>query len=76
MFKIQENKIYAFIDSQNLNLGVRSQRWVLDFGRFIKYLEDKYRAEKTFLLLVISQATNLCILICKNLDILLFLNQP
>ncbi len=42
-------KIYAFIDSQNLNLGVRSQGWVLDFTRFKKYLEDKYNINKAFL---------------------------
>ncbi len=40
---------YAFIDSQNLNLGIRSQGWILDFGRFKKYLEDKYKVKKTFL---------------------------
>jgi hypothetical protein len=34
--------IYAFIDSQNLNLAIRSQGWFLDFGRFRKYLSDKY----------------------------------
>jgi len=51
MIKIvkKESKIYAFIDSQNLNLGIRSQEWVLDFGRFRKYLEDKYKIEKAFL---------------------------
>ncbi len=40
---------YAFIDSQNLNLGVRSQGWVLDFARFRVYLRDKYRVTKAFL---------------------------
>jgi len=45
----KESKIYAFVDSQNLNLGIRSQGWVLDFSRFRKYLEDKYKVEKTFL---------------------------
>jgi len=49
MTKIQNSKTYAFIDSQNLNLGVRSQGWILDFNRFRKYLEDKYKVEKPFL---------------------------
>ncbi|MDP2910356.1 MAG: NYN domain-containing protein [bacterium] len=49
MTKTQNLKIYAFIDSQNLNLGVRSQGWVLDFKRFKKYLEDKYDVNKAFL---------------------------
>ncbi|MFZ5391790.1 MAG: NYN domain-containing protein [Patescibacteria group bacterium] len=40
---------YAFIDSQNLNLSIRSQGWVLDFKRFRKYLSDKYHAVKAFL---------------------------
>lgn len=42
-------KVYAFIDSQNLNLGVRSQGWKLDFGKFRKYLMSKYGVVKTFL---------------------------
>jgi len=45
----KESEIYAFIDSQNLNLAIRSQGWILDFGRFKKYLEDKYKVKKTFL---------------------------
>lgn len=42
-------KTYAFIDSQNLNLGVQSLGWKLDFARFRKYLEDKYKVEKAYL---------------------------
>ncbi len=41
--------VYAFIDSQNLNLGVRSQGWSLDFARFRQYLADKYKVTKAFL---------------------------
>jgi uncharacterized LabA/DUF88 family protein len=40
---------YAFIDSQNLNLGVRVQGWELDFARFRVYLKDKYQITKAFL---------------------------
>jgi uncharacterized LabA/DUF88 family protein len=40
---------YAFIDSQNLNLAIREQDWELDFKRFRKYLEDKYRVNKAFI---------------------------
>ena len=47
---MQKNpKIYAFVDSQNLDLGVKSQGWSLDFARFKVYLEDKCRASKIFL---------------------------
>lgn len=44
-----ENIIYAFIDSQNLNLGIRSCGWVLDFRRFRLYLKNKYNVSKAFL---------------------------
>jgi uncharacterized LabA/DUF88 family protein len=40
---------YAFIDSQNLNLAIRSQGWVLDFKKFRRYLQDKYKVHKAFI---------------------------
>jgi uncharacterized LabA/DUF88 family protein len=40
---------YAFIDSQNLNLSIREQGWVLDFRKFRRYLERKYGIAKAFL---------------------------
>jgi uncharacterized LabA/DUF88 family protein len=40
---------FAFIDSQNVNLGVRAQGWRLDFARFRIYLKDKYSVTKAFL---------------------------
>ena len=42
-------KNYAFIDSQNVNLGISNQGWELDFGRFRKYLRDKYSVVKAYL---------------------------
>ncbi|MBU1179702.1 NYN domain-containing protein [Patescibacteria group bacterium] len=45
----RKEKIYAFIDSQNLNLGVKSQGWHLDFARFRVFLKDKYKVDKAFL---------------------------
>ena len=49
-FKSKEKTpVYAFIDSQNLNLGVRSQGWRLDFAKFRVYLQDKYQITKAFL---------------------------
>ncbi len=47
--KLQKPIIYAFIDSQNLNLGVRDQGWNLDFVRFKIYLNQKYNVSKAFL---------------------------
>ncbi len=40
---------FAFIDSQNLNLSIRNQGWILDYKKFRKYLEDKYNVTKAFL---------------------------
>jgi uncharacterized LabA/DUF88 family protein len=40
---------YAFIDSQNLNLAIRDQGWILNFRRLRKYLEDKYQVDKAFI---------------------------
>ena len=40
---------YAFIDSQNLNLGILDLGWKLDFKRFRIYLKEKYGAKKAFL---------------------------
>jgi len=45
----KKNNNYAFIDSQNLNLGVKSQGWNLDFARFRRFLKDKYEVEKAYL---------------------------
>ena len=47
MKKSQNN--YAFIDSQNLNLSIRNQGWILDFRRFRQYLRDKYSITRAFL---------------------------
>jgi uncharacterized LabA/DUF88 family protein len=40
---------YAFIDSQNLNLAIKNQGWILDFARFRVYLKDKYNVTRAFL---------------------------
>ncbi|MFC1780560.1 NYN domain-containing protein [Patescibacteria group bacterium] len=43
-----KERIYAFLDAQNLNLGVREQGWVLDLKKFRIYLENKYKVDKAF----------------------------
>lgn len=59
-FKLSPKKpIYAFIDSQNLNLGTSKdlykstkliyKGWKLDFNKFRRYLSDKFRVKKAFL---------------------------
>jgi uncharacterized LabA/DUF88 family protein len=40
---------YAFIDSQNLNLSIRNQGWILDYKRFRRYLDQKYNISQAFL---------------------------
>ena len=40
---------YAFIDSQNLNLSIREQGWIMDFGKLRQYLGRKYGITKAFL---------------------------
>ena len=40
---------YAFIDSQNINLGVQGLGWKLDWRRFRVYLTEKYEVDKAFL---------------------------
>jgi uncharacterized LabA/DUF88 family protein len=43
------SKVFAFIDSQNLNLGVRSMGWQIDYKKFRLYLKNKYNAEQAFM---------------------------
>lgn len=45
----KKQTIYAFIDSQNLNLGIKSVGWELDFKKFRRYLKDKYGVKKAFI---------------------------
>lgn len=61
--KKEREIVYAFIDSQNLNLGTSKdiykgkgkyrkliyRGWKLDFKKFRRYLQDKFRVMKAFL---------------------------
>lgn len=40
---------YAFIDSQNLNVGVQKFGWKMDWKKFRKYLYEVYGVEKAFM---------------------------
>lgn len=40
---------YAFIDSQNLNVGVQKYGWKMDWVKFRKFLQDKYGVSKAFM---------------------------
>jgi uncharacterized LabA/DUF88 family protein len=40
---------YAFIDSQNLNLGVIRAGWKMDWKKFRQHLKDEYAVEKAYM---------------------------
>lgn len=40
---------YAFIDAQNLYIGVKSDGWSIDYKKFRIYLQNKYAVVKVFL---------------------------
>lgn len=40
---------YAFIDSQNLNLGTQKMGWKMDWKKFRIWLEKEYNVEKAFM---------------------------
>lgn len=56
---VKKNTVYAFIDSQNLNLGTSKdlyknnqliyRGWKLDFNKFYKYLSNKFHVSKAIL---------------------------
>ncbi len=45
----KREKVYAFIDSQNLNIGTRSSGWKLDYKKFRTYIRNKYQVDKAYL---------------------------
>jgi len=47
--KANKEKNYAFIDSQNLNLGIQSLGWRLDYRRFRIYLKEKYNVQVAYM---------------------------
>ena len=44
-----EEKNYAFIDSQNVNLAIRDQWWKLDWKKLYKHLVKMYKCEKVYI---------------------------
>lgn len=47
--KSKQPNNYAFIDSQNLNLGTQRMGWKLDWRKFRKYLADKYNVTHAYM---------------------------
>lgn len=44
----KELKNYAFIDSQNLNMGIKRFGWKIGFRRLRIYLKEKYKVDKAY----------------------------
>lgn len=45
----RNKKVYAFIDSQNLNLGTQRMGWKMDWKKFRQFLTDQYGVEKAIM---------------------------
>jgi uncharacterized LabA/DUF88 family protein len=45
----KKEAVFAFIDSNNLNLGIKSLGWKLDFKKFRIYLREKYNVSTAYL---------------------------
>ncbi len=47
--KRKQPNTYAFIDSQNLNLGSQRMGWKVDWRKFRKFLRDKYGVTQAYM---------------------------
>ena len=66
-------KNYAFIDSQNVNLGIRDIGWKLDWKKFRIYLKEKYGVETAYMFIgYIEENQDLYMSLQKNGYILIF----
>ena len=52
----KENKtVYAYIDGSNLHKGIEELGWKLDYFRFKKWLEEKYKVSKAYIFIGLVQ---------------------
>lgn len=49
MKQANKPRVYAFIDSQNLNLGIQNLGWKMDWRKFRQFLADKYGVGKAYM---------------------------
>lgn len=49
MKQVSQPRAYAFIDSQNLNIGTQKFGWKMNWIRFRQFLTEKYGVEKAFM---------------------------
>ncbi len=47
--KVSKQNVYAFIDSQNLNISIQKMGWKIDWRKFRKFLAVKYNVSKAYL---------------------------
>lgn len=47
--ELKKTNVYAFIDSQNLNVGVQKFGWKMDWQKFRKWLADEFGVTKAFM---------------------------
>ncbi len=45
----RQKQVYAFIDSQNLNISVQRLGWKIDWRKFREHLSEKYGVTKAFM---------------------------
>jgi uncharacterized LabA/DUF88 family protein len=55
---INKDNNYAFIDGQNLNLGIRDLGWRLDYKKFRIYLREKYGITKAYYFIGFVEGNN------------------
>jgi uncharacterized LabA/DUF88 family protein len=49
MDQTRQRQVYAFIDSQNLNVGTQKFGWKMNWVRFRKFLAEKYGVDKAYM---------------------------
>jgi uncharacterized LabA/DUF88 family protein len=72
---LQTENNYAFIDSQNLNLGVQELGWRLDFNKFRIFLREKYSVSKAYLFIGYIPWNSCLYEALKSYDYLLIFKQ-
>ncbi len=55
---MKQESNYAFIDSQNLHLSIKSLGWKIDWKKFRVYLTDHYNVSKAFLFVGYIEGNN------------------
>ena len=55
MSEKQKENNFAFIDAANLDKGIKSLNWRLDYKRFRVWLKEKYSVTKAYPFIDISQ---------------------